>query len=95
MSVLYLNLKGEYFDDIKSGKKPFEYREYNDYWKKRLVNRRYDKIVLMRGYPKKTDTKRRIERPYIGYIVDTINHKHFGDKPTKVFCIYVNHTPEF
>lgn len=36
--VLYLPLKKEWFDLIKSGIKKEEYREVNEYWGKRLVD---------------------------------------------------------
>ena len=38
MSTLHLNLKKEWFDLIKSGDKPEEYREITDYWKVRLTD---------------------------------------------------------
>lgn len=90
MKTLHLNLKGEYFDEIKSGEKKYEYREYNDYWHNRLVNKEFDKIILMKGYPKKDDTERRIERPWKGYKIEEITHKHFNNKLTRVFSIMVN-----
>ena len=88
--VLHLNLKGEYFDAIKSGDKVQEFRLYNDYWKKRLVGREYKTIQIKRGYPKKYDHARIEFRPYRGYQVKTITHPHFGDKPVEVFGIWVN-----
>lgn len=39
--ILYLTLKKEWFDRIKSGEKTIEYRELKDYWVKRLT---YNKI---------------------------------------------------
>ena len=39
---LHLNLKFEYFDAIREGRKPFEYRIDNEYWRKRLIGRKYD-----------------------------------------------------
>lgn len=64
---LHLNLKGEYFDAILSKEKMWEYRLYNDYWKKRLIANRYKRIVLKRGYPKKDDTANQLIRPYQSY----------------------------
>ena len=43
--TLYLPLKGKWFDLIKAGKKSFEYRLYNEYWKKRLIDRDYKTLI--------------------------------------------------
>ena len=88
--TLYLPLKAEYFDAIKAGDKPFEYRLRTPYWRKRLHNKDFDKIVLAKGYPKRSDASRRIERPWRGFCFARIKHKHFGDKPVDVFAIRVN-----
>ena len=64
MSDLYIPLKGEYFDQIKSGNKPFEFREMTPYWIKRLVGRDYETVTFTRGYPRKDDFDRRITMPY-------------------------------
>ncbi|EBU8357357.1 ASCH domain-containing protein [Salmonella enterica subsp. enterica serovar Typhimurium] len=90
MANLQLAVNGEYFDQMKSGEKKFEYRLLNDYWRKRLVNRDYDRLIITRGYPRKDDTDRRIDVPYLGYLEQVITHKHFGDDPVKVFAIKVN-----
>lgn len=37
MKVLYLTLKGEYFDRINSGRKRYEFREVKPYWTSRLM----------------------------------------------------------
>lgn len=87
---LHLNLKGEYFDEIASGDKIIEFRRYNDYWKRRLLDRHYDGIVIKRGYPKKDDKSKIIERPWRGFTIHTIQHEQFGSGPVKVFAIRVN-----
>lgn len=56
MADLHLALKGEYFDAIKAGTKIEEFRLLNAYWRRRLVARDYDLLVLMRGYVVKTIT---------------------------------------
>jgi len=86
---LHLNLKKEYFDAIKSGKKRFEYRLFNDFWKKRLIGKPFKSIVIKLGYPKKNDKNRTIIRKWQGYEVKTINHSFFGSKPVRVFAIRV------
>ena len=90
MKILYLPLKAEYFDAIKSGEKKFEYRLANRYWGRRLSGETFDKIVLMKGYPKKGDTSRRIERPWRGCHKARIYHKHFGKRKVEVYAIRVN-----
>lgn len=84
---LRMALKGEYFDAIVSGEKPYENRERNDYWKKRIVDREYDTFTITRGYPKSTDLDKIYTMPYKGYVERTIIHEHFGDKPIEVFSI--------
>lgn len=90
MRVLTLPLKAEYFDAIKAGTKKEEYRLCTPYWNKRLDRRAYDLIVLTRGYPKRGDTSRRLERVWDGYAVKTITHPHFGPAPVRVYAIKVN-----
>lgn len=90
MASLHLNLKGEYFDQIKNGTKLEEYRLYNDYWKKRLIDRHYDQIILKRGYPRGDDLEKQCVREWAGFSVKTITHPHFGVDPIKVFAIKVN-----
>lgn len=88
-ATLTLALKGIYFDEIKSGVKCYEYRLQTEYWKKRLIGRHYDQIVLTRGYPAAGDDSRRMVKPWRGYIEKTIRHPHFGPEPVKVFAIMV------
>jgi ABC-type metal ion transport system substrate-binding protein len=88
---LHLNLKDCYFRQILSGEKKEEYREYNDYWKKRLIGRKYQRVIVKSGYPKKDDTLKQIAKPYRGYVVKDIFHEHFdGGKCVKVFAIDVS-----
>ncbi len=89
MGTLHLPMKGEYFDQIKAGTKPEEFRLANDYWRKRLVGRTYDRIELTRGYPKRDDADRRLVLPWRGYRLTTITHPNFGDQPVEVFAINV------
>lgn len=84
---LTLPLKGEYFDQIKAGTKTEEYRLCTLYWKKRLERRNYEKLVLTRGYPKRTDAERRMEFKWQGAAIKTITHPHFGDAPVAVYAI--------
>lgn len=89
MADLHLNLKGEYFDAIKSGTKSHEYRLAAK-WLKRLADKSFDRVPIKRGYPKTGDTERIIERPWRGYELQTIIHPHFGPDPAEVLAIRVN-----
>lgn len=86
---LTLPLKAEYFDQIKAGTKPEEFRLDTEYWRKRLEGRSYDSIVLTKGYPSKDDAERRLELPWRGFRKATITHPHFGSEPVEVFAIDV------
>lgn len=88
--ILYLNVKGVYFDQMKAGYKKEEYRLLNAHWHNKLHGRHYDQIVIMRGYPKKDDEQKRLVLPYEGFEIKTITHEHFGADPVRVFAIRVN-----
>lgn len=90
MKILQLNLKGIYFDEIKSGLKKYEYRLITPYWEKRLINKDYDNIIIKYGYPKKSDMDKQLSRPWKGYVIQKITHPHFGEKEVTVFAILVN-----
>lgn len=90
MAKLVLPLKGEYFDAIRDGSKPEEFRLATPYWTRRLDGRSFTSIELTRGYPKRGDGERRIERQWKGYRRTTITHPHFGADPVEVFAIDVS-----
>lgn len=87
---LVLPLKREYFEQIKAGTKTEEYRLVNDYWRARLYAKKYKRIVLTLGYPKRDDAERRLVLPYKGYVVKRIAHPHFGPAPVYVFALDVS-----
>ncbi|MGM3174750.1 ASCH domain-containing protein [Dickeya lacustris] len=89
MSILQLAVMGEYFAAMKAGMKPFEYRLDNAYWRRRLVGRDYEQLVITWGYPARSDMSRRLILPWLGYEMQTITHPHFGDKPVNVFAIRI------
>ncbi len=89
MSDLTLALNGVYYDQIKAGTKVEEFRLRTDYWRKRLVGRSYDRIVLTRGYPARDDHERRLVLPWRGYRETALTHPHFGPDPVEVFAIQV------
>lgn len=92
METLTLNLKGEYFDQIKAGTKAEEYRLCKPFWAKRLEGRHYDQVAIVRGYAGKDDQEKRIIMPYRGYDVKTITHPHFGPDPATVYAIKVGNS---
>jgi hypothetical protein len=87
---LTLPLKAEYFDAIKAGTKPEEYRVRNPYWKRRIEDRApFSGLRLTRGYPRKGDSARWLYLPWRGYVVKTIIHPHFGGMEVEVYAIDV------
>lgn len=87
---LVLHLKRKYFEAIKRGDKLLEYRLRTPYWKKRLVGRTYKTIMLLCGYPKATEEDKIILCRWQGFEPQIIQHPHFGEKPVRVFAIYVD-----
>jgi ASC-1-like (ASCH) protein len=65
MKILYLTLKKKWFDLIKSGEKKTEYREVKSYWEKRLLGKKFDRIIFTNGYSK-TSPKIEVECKGIG-----------------------------
>lgn len=92
MPNLVLPLKREYFEAIRDGRKPEEYRLCSPHWRKRLEGSEYEQIVLTLGYPAREDHERRIVRPWQGYTIKTITHPHFGPDPVQVYAISVTPT---
>lgn len=90
MKALILPVKRIYFEQIASGEKPEEFRLANAYWTKRLEGKQYSRVIVTLGYPKRTDTARRIEFPWRGFTKQTITHEHFGPDPVEVYAIRVN-----
>lgn len=86
---LVLNLKKEYFEQIKQGKKAEEYRLCTPYWKKRIEGKAFDCVIIKCGYPSNSEINKILKFKYNGYEVKTIKHKHFGDTPVKVYAIKV------
>lgn len=89
--ILTLPLKAEYFDATRDWRKFEEYRLITPHWRKRLVGRTYDLIVLTKGYPRADDAARRLTRTWNGYRIREITHPHFGPEPVQVFAIDVSH----
>lgn len=88
--TLQLALKAEYFHAIQVGTKTEEYRLANAFWHKRLVGKKFDRVVLTLGYPSRRDHARRIVKPWRGMRTTEIQHPLFGSKPVQVFAIDVS-----
>jgi len=63
MSILKIVIKGQYFDEIKAGRKKVEYRDATPFWTSRLLTtegkkRVYQQIEFINGYNK--DARRMI-----------------------------------
>jgi hypothetical protein len=86
---LILPLKRCYFEQIRDGVKPEEYRLMTPFWRKRLEGKTFEQIILTLGYPKADDEERRLIKPWRGYVVKQITHPHFGPEPVNVFAIRV------
>ena len=86
MKILHLNLKRKWFEDVKNGLKPEEFRLVSDYWKKRLEGKDYDLIYVKLGYPAKDDWSRILIFKWKGYRTIEIAHQEFDGK-AKVYAI--------
>lgn len=65
-NTLFLPLKAKWYDMIESGIKTEEYREFKEYWFKRLANKKYKYVRFSYGYTRRTMTFE-IEEPGVGY----------------------------
>jgi len=64
--TLFLTIKKKWFDEIKAGIKKIEYREFKEYWRRRLEGRQYDTVTFQNGY--NADSPR-ITVEYLGFYV--------------------------
>lgn len=91
MKTLRLAVKAEYFDAIRDGEKKFEYRLRNDHWSKRLIGKKYDWLIITKGYPRNDEHDKILEGAYKGRRCVDIQHDHFGEEMEPVFAIPVSH----
>lgn len=80
-------VRREYFEQIKAGTKRYEFRLANEYWRKRLEGREYDKIIITLGYPKRHDETRRMVFEWGGCFKKLHQHKEFGKEEVEVYAI--------
>jgi len=81
--ILHFHVRFRYWDEVAEGKKENEYRLFNDYWKKYLLeNDNYDLIYYWRAF-----TKKKMIFKYTGRSIHKIKHPEFGDKPVMVFDV--------
>ena len=50
MDNLHLTLTYHWYDEIKSGRKKIDYREKKPYWIKRIDGKKFNQVILQRGY---------------------------------------------
>ena len=86
MKDIVLPLKAIYFDQIKAGTKVEEFRLVTPYWTKRF-SRQYRNVIVTRGYPKSSDTEKRLAFPWKGITTRQIKHPHFGSFEVWVYLI--------
>lgn len=94
LKKITFNLRKNYFEDIKKGIKLKEYRLFNDYWKKRLIDRDYDVIVIKLGYPKNDEYDKILYFKWNKYEIIDLIHDEFGKDPVKVFAIDLSESLE-
>lgn len=85
MTDLVLNLKKEYFDQIRSGEKTEEYREFKPFWIKRLMGKKFTGIQIKLGYPKKGEKGKKLRYCWSGYNIKKVNL--MGEGVKTVFAI--------
>lgn len=81
--ILFLTIKGEYFDQILLGSKKEEYRDINERYTRRLIGRDYDLVLLQNGY---WLTSRRLYAVYLGVETKEIFYPITGEFK-KVYAI--------
>lgn len=90
--VLNLPLKKHWFEMIKSGEKKEEYREFTDFWKKRLVAKiddeeeaiyfwNYDVLRFTLGYPKAEEKDKIMYFECDGITFGESEHTEWGGDP--------------
>jgi len=93
---IIFNVDRKYFHQIKNNTKDtingimVEYREYNNYWRKRLEARFYKGVEIRCGYPKNSDKDKILNFKWNGYQIQEIIHEKFNNKKTKVFAILLS-----
>lgn len=50
MATLHLNLTRRWFDMVQSGEKREEYRDLTPFWKKRIIDAKFDTVTFSNGY---------------------------------------------
>lgn len=89
MNILTLHVKKKYFDQIKSGEKTEEYRKMKSYWIKRLNLKKFDGVVIICGYPSRSQmsSDNCISFPFNGITTKVIQHEEFGTHKVAVYAI--------
>jgi hypothetical protein len=89
--ILHLHLKAEYFELIKRGVKPYEFRLVKPYWTKRLAGEpQYTEVWLYRAYEPALNGISLLKRGFEKPTIRTIQHDHFGPRSGLIFGWMVN-----
>ena len=93
--ILTLHLKRKYWEQIRDGKKKYEYRLDTRYWRKRILRldgsiTKVDVVRLLLGYPERGDESKLLLRKCGGITRGSIRHKEFGPDLVDVFRIDVS-----
>lgn len=87
MADLMLHLKAKYWFEILEGTKTEEYRLDTPYWRKKLLGRDYDYVILCWGYPKANQDERKIVRKWRGVRHVAIRHEIWGNQQRLAWAI--------
>ena len=89
LRILHLHVTREYWEQMRDGKKLWEYR-LADKWFKRIAHGNFDEVWIWLGYPKGSCTEKRLRFYWRGFKREEITHKHFGEKSVWVVSIDVS-----
>lgn len=93
--ILTLRLKRKYWEQIRDGDKPVEYRIASDYWERRLFDSdgsaiEFDEVHLWHAYPPAEKTELRLIRAHGGTERIELTHDEFGPDAVDVFEIDIS-----
>jgi len=84
-SDLVLHVKQIYFEQIESGEKKLEFREFKPYWIKRLKDRKYNNVKIYCAY-----TTKFLIRKWTGFKKTRIKRAFLGTHTIDVFAIDIS-----
>ena len=85
MKNLFLVLKNQYYNEIKSGAKRIEYRIKSKYWINKFYKNNYENVIFQNGYSKKHP---QLKFKIVKIIENNIQHDLWGMTNVEVFEIH-------